>query len=283
MPSLGECGLTQTVRYGPFGSIERSRLMLFQLPLSRPLVKSPNGQWNFTTVRHKLTGPRNPNLFQDVPGKNKPAFVAVTRTGYIKLIFQGSDISRWLDFKGGLDSVGASSELLTHAALCDDRGKFRPQCILSQGLPKINSLDDSMLVATYSTSRQLRLYKVKIAWSKQTFIVDHLKISDDFFPHLQAEDDIAMKPSTTLPFVQLSHLEIISPCPDERSKDVLPALLLLVYTYVPSQLQESQPQGGSSSIILRAELQNAVPALHSSFERLGTRKSHNSLDGGNQV
>ncbi|KAL9044109.1 MAG: hypothetical protein Q9214_002729 [Letrouitia sp. 1 TL-2023] len=234
------------------------------LPLSRPLVKTPNGQWNFTTIRHKLTGPRNPNLFQDVPGKNKPAFVAVTRTGYIKLIFQGLDGSRWLDFKGELDSVGTSSELLTHAALCDDR-------------------DDSMLVATYGTSRQLRLYKVKIAWSKQTFIVDHLKISDDYFPHLQAEDNVAMKQSTHLPFVQLSHLEIISPCPDERSKDVLPALLLLVYTYVPSQLQESHPQGGSSSILLRAELQNAVPALHSSFERLGTRKSHSSLDGGNQV
>lgn len=140
-----------------------------------------------------------------------------------------------------------------------------------------------MLVATYSTSRQLRLYKVKIAWPKHTFIVDHLKISDDFSPHLQAEDDFAMKPTTALPFVQLSHLEIISPCPDERSKDVLPALLLLVYTYVPSQLQESQPQGGSSSIVLRAELQNAVPALHPSFEQLGTRKSQNSMNGGNQV
>lgn len=61
-------------------------------------------------------GPQNPN-------PNKPALVVITRGGMIRLMFQGQDI-RWHDLKTDLDSISVSSELLTHAAVCADKGGY---------------------------------------------------------------------------------------------------------------------------------------------------------------
>jgi mediator of RNA polymerase II transcription subunit 16 len=60
-------------------------------------------------------GPHNPST-------NKSALVAVTRGGVIRLLFQGLDL-RWQDTKAEIDSISTTPELLTHAAMCADRGK----------------------------------------------------------------------------------------------------------------------------------------------------------------
>lgn len=84
-----------------------------QLPLYRPAVKKDN-KWNFVASQHKLMGPHNPS-------SNKSALVAITRGGTIRLLLQGQDM-RWQDAKAELDSVSISSELLTHASMCADKG-----------------------------------------------------------------------------------------------------------------------------------------------------------------
>lgn len=73
--------------------------------------------------RFKQTGPHNPHLIGDQPGKNKAALVTVTRTGVIRLIYQGSEGARWVDFKGELHSISTAAELLTHATICADKGQ----------------------------------------------------------------------------------------------------------------------------------------------------------------
>lgn len=74
-----------------------------------------DGEWNFGVSHHKPMGPHNPTA-------NKSALVAVTRGGVLKLLFQGSDM-RFQDLKGEIDSISTSAELLTHAAMCADKGK----------------------------------------------------------------------------------------------------------------------------------------------------------------
>lgn len=59
-------------------------------------------------------GPHNPNT-------NKSALLAVTRSGIIRLLLQGQDMS-WQEIKTEIDSISSSSELLTHAAMCADKG-----------------------------------------------------------------------------------------------------------------------------------------------------------------
>ena len=68
----------------------------------------------YTASKHLLGGPYNPT-------PHKPALVTVSRAGMIKLFMQDKDM-RWQDFKAELDSVSVPSELLTHAAICPDKG-----------------------------------------------------------------------------------------------------------------------------------------------------------------
>lgn len=93
-----------------------------KIPLHRTAVKAPNGQWVFGGSRFKHSGPHNPHTVGDQPGKNKAALVTITRAGVIRLIYQGPDGARWLDFKSELQSVSTAAELLTHAAICADKG-----------------------------------------------------------------------------------------------------------------------------------------------------------------
>lgn len=58
-------------------------------------------------------GPHNPN--------QKPALVAVTRGGTIRLMFQEKNL-RWQDVKTELDSISTSSGLLSHVAMTADKG-----------------------------------------------------------------------------------------------------------------------------------------------------------------
>ena len=81
--------------------------------LYRPAVKK-EGQWGYSCSPHKLMGPHNPN-------NNKPALVAVTRGGFIRLIFQ-NQAGQWYDIRAEVDSVSVFAGLLTHAALCADKG-----------------------------------------------------------------------------------------------------------------------------------------------------------------
>lgn len=67
-------------------------------------------------------GPHNPNL-------NKSALVAITRGGTIRLLMQGQDM-RWQDAKTELDSISISSELLTHASMCADKGVEILRCCM---------------------------------------------------------------------------------------------------------------------------------------------------------
>lgn len=84
-----------------------------QFPFYRPAFKRHN-QWDFSASQHKAWGPYNPS--------GKSALVAVTRGGTIRVVLQGAD-NRWHDTSAEVESILTSSDVLTHAALCGDKGK----------------------------------------------------------------------------------------------------------------------------------------------------------------
>lgn len=75
-------------------------------------------QWNFTVSQQRLLGPRNP--YQQVNSPQKAALVAVTRSGMIRVLYQGQD-NRWQDFKSESENIASPSELLTHATMCPEK------------------------------------------------------------------------------------------------------------------------------------------------------------------
>ena len=68
--------------------------------------------WVFKCSQRKLLGPHNVG--------QRPALVAITKMGVIKVLFQGQD-NRWQDFKTEIDNVTSIPEMLSHAAMCPEK------------------------------------------------------------------------------------------------------------------------------------------------------------------
>ncbi|KAL9104109.1 MAG: hypothetical protein Q9163_000911 [Psora crenata] len=78
----------------------------------KPSIKT-NGQWNFMCTPQKLAGPRNP--------LQKSSVVLVTRGGVIRVLYQDKD-NRWQDIRADVQHVKDASGVLSHVAMCADRG-----------------------------------------------------------------------------------------------------------------------------------------------------------------
>lgn len=224
------------------------------LSLYRPAVKAPNGQWVFGGSRFKQSGPHNPHLIGEQQSRNKAALVTVTRSGAIRLFYQGPDGARWLDFKGELQCISTTAELLTHAAICADK-------------------DSSLLIATHNVSRRIRVHRVEIDWTRQAFIINHMSTIAECSLTNNETDEISMTSTLPYPEDQLYHLELLPPGPDSRNKETS-APLLLAFFRISSDQADHLPVGNSmSTSIVRWELDSCKPSLHSSFSQLASKKS----------
>ncbi|KAL9604464.1 MAG: hypothetical protein Q9219_000429 [cf. Caloplaca sp. 3 TL-2023] len=215
---------------------------------------TPNGQWTFVGTRFKLSGPHNPHLLGEQPGKNKAALVVVTQSGVIRLIYQGPNGGRWLDFQSELQSASTASELLTHVAICADQ-------------------DSSLLVATHSISKCIRVYRVEINWSKQEFIINHFKTIADCSPASDDGDVDVLADNSQYSEAQLYNLELIAPLPDVQGKEALAPLLLAFFSN-PSYSDDNLQMGSNpSTSIARWELISSKPMLHPNFLQLASKRS----------
>ncbi|KAL8633552.1 hypothetical protein Q9189_000705 [Teloschistes chrysophthalmus] len=222
------------------------------LLLPRPAAKLQDGQWSFSGYRPKLTGPHNPHVQQ--PTKNKAAFVTVTRTAVLRMLYQGSDGTRWLEFRGELDTVSIPSDLLTHVAICADK-------------------DSSLLIATYG-SKSIRTYRVEVDWQAQRFLVEHLKTIEDLSSTRSNLDASGLPLTSAHPSSSgLYHLEILPSAPDILSKETLPPVLLAFFCSGPIEGGHTTLGASVSTTILRWELSSLKPELHSSFLQLASKKS----------
>ena len=77
-----------------------------------PMQKTTAEGWVFKCSQRKLLGPHN--LMQ------RPALIAVTRAGMIRVLSLGQD-GRWQDFKTEIENISSPFEILTHAAICPEK------------------------------------------------------------------------------------------------------------------------------------------------------------------
>ncbi|MCJ1266503.1 mediator complex subunit [Lobaria immixta] len=218
------------------------------LPLYRPGNKK-DGIWHFMASKHNPLGPLNPN-------GNKSALVAITRGGAIRLLAQGQE-SRWQDIRTEVDSVSSSSGLLSHAALSPDK-------------------DSTMLLVTHSIDKQLRLYRVGIDCQQLVFNIQHLKTINDCSPMDQEGNSSLMSRKMSC---QMSHLELIPPGPEMRTRGPTSPFALAVFSYVPDHSHDDSVREEPFSILARWEFHGAKTKLHPSFEQLTSKRPNFSSPG----
>lgn len=209
-------------------------------------------------------GPHNPNA-------NKSALLAVTRGGVLRLLLQSPEM-RWQDTKAEIDSISISAELLTHAAMCADKGK----CICSITVCFSRSVDSTLLLATHSADRRLRFYRVSIDFQQMLFNTQHLKTLDHCFP---LEQPIGSSSLSYEASCQLSHLQMLPSSPETGQQELKNPTILAVFSQVLDNAQDPTAREGLYSILARWEFCSRKPTLHSGFEQLMPRKPNTLIPG----
>lgn len=136
--------------------------------------------------------------------------------------------------------------------------------------------DGTMLLATHSTDKQLRLYRVGIEFQQLVFNIQHLKTISDCSPMDQEGNNSLMSRKMSC---QISHLELIPPGPDIRNRGSASPVALAVFSYVPDNSQHDAIREEPFSILARWELHVAKAKLHPSFEQLTSKRPNVSSPG----
>ncbi|MCJ1321765.1 mediator complex subunit [Xylographa vitiligo] len=232
------------------------------VPLYRSAERQ-DGQWNYTVTQQEMKGPYNPWAVKTPLS----AMVVVSRGGSVRLAYQGQD-NQWQDVRCEIDDLSTSNDLLTHAALCPDRG-------------------DSLLLTVHTAGKQLRLYRATIDWQQSTgkdqiasgpkISFQHLETIDACCPMLDyttQNQETYILPSSE---AQLSHLELLPQAADPRSKESASPTILATFSYLPNQYSVTGVREQSYTILSRWVMRNVESTLHTVFGSLTSKKSNSPV------
>ncbi|KAJ4417102.1 Mediator of RNA polymerase II transcription subunit 16 [Gnomoniopsis sp. IMI 355080] len=193
------------------------------------------------------------------PNTAKSALVCVTAGGILKLFF-AQNTSQIQDIHQEMESIASSDDLITHAAICTERGK--------------------LLIVLATAAKQLKIIYAEINWGvaqppqdkqipggslplRPSLKIEHVTTTNWLQPglagsHLDASMD------------QISHLEALSPVVDYKTKKITPAMILSVRLHLPTA--ESHFTMEYQSIIDSWDVVTDQPqALHPAFEQRGSK------------
>ncbi|KAK7714166.1 Mediator of RNA polymerase II transcription subunit 16 [Diaporthe eres] len=230
-----------------------------------PLFVPPNRQFNVTygpAVRESGKYQFNSSIIQASgpwhPNPSKSALVSVTANGLLKL-FYPQNSSQLQETQLELESITSSDDLITHAAMCPDRGK--------------------LVVVLATTAKQLKVLHAEINWGiSQPQDKQVPPGSLPLKPSLKAEHVTGtswlqqglVESHLDASMDQISLLEVYPPVVDIKAKSSLPATILIVRSHVPPAQTPYNVE--YQSIIDRWDiLTDQAQQLHPAFEQRGTK------------
>lgn len=179
------------------------------------------------------------------PFDNKSAFLCATRNNLLKLISQQPN-QPWSEATLELGDPTSSGDIITHAAFGD--------------------APNHIVMATFDTSKCLRLYRVNILWNMAQGDPQH-GVTPSVTPvlrvtHVQLLDRV--QPQTPNGSA-LSHLKIEPPM---FWADKGRVTITAVFTCLPDEQEIGHETGDRGSIIARWELRRSEALLHDVFKTL---------------
>ncbi|KKY36090.1 putative mediator of rna polymerase ii transcription subunit 16 [Diaporthe ampelina] len=215
-----------------------------------PAVRE-NGKYQYNNNIIQASGPWHPN-------PSKSALVCVTANGLLKLFYpQNSNLVQETQLE--MESITSSDDLITHAAMCSDRGK--------------------LVVILATAARQLKVLHAEINWgTSQPQDKQIPPGSLPLKPSLKAEHITGtswlqqglVESHLDASMDQISCLEVYAPVLDMKTKSSLPATILVVRSHVPPAQTPYNVE--YQSIIDRWDILTDQPQhLHPAFEQRGSK------------
>ncbi|TGZ79690.1 hypothetical protein EX30DRAFT_372724 [Ascodesmis nigricans] len=224
------------------------------LPANRPYainhVSKEDGEYKYQSTVFKPLGP-----FHPVMGKG--AAIGISRSGIIRLWYVEAS-GKYQECASELENLGIMDDTFTHASISWNNGK-------------------NVLLATYTASKQLRLYRISIDWGVP--IPSSTDKAPPVFPtapkiHVERIRDLHhIKPlhssiGNTEP--QLSHIAVLGPAPQISANMPMVPTVMCVF----SGKNDNQEY---YTAIARWDLKNVTESIHPSFEQL-QRQGNSSRD-----
>lgn len=192
------------------------------------------------------------------PNPQKSALVCVTANGFLKLFFSQNS-NQVQETQLEMESITSSDDLITHAAMCPDRGK--------------------LLVVLATAAKQLKVLQAEIQWGMSQRADKQIPPGSlPLNPSLKAERLVTtswLQPGLVeshldVSMGQISHLEVLPPVTDMKTKTSLPATILTVRSHVPTPQTPYNVE--YQSIIDRWNIVMDLPQqLHPAFEQRGPK------------
>ncbi|KAF3764967.1 hypothetical protein M406DRAFT_258748 [Cryphonectria parasitica EP155] len=226
-----------------------------------PVVKDDaNAKYQFNNTYNQTIGPWHPN-------PQKSALVCVTASGLLKLFFSQNN-NQLQEIHLEMESVASSDDLITHASICSERGK--------------------LLIVLATAAKQLKVILAEISWGmpqpqqdkqippgslplRPSLKIEHVHTTSWL---QQGSADSHLDTSMD----QISHLEVLPPVLDIRTKVMTPAMILAVRLHLPTARSHYNLE--HQSIIDRWTVALDQPQqLHPAFEQRGSRAGASSSPG----
>ncbi|KAL7273205.1 Mediator of RNA polymerase II transcription subunit 16 [Rhizina undulata] len=221
----------------------------------RPAMRSENGNFKYQALRFSAYGPFHPL-------QGKVAAMGVTRGGTLKMWYQDPQ-NRYLEVTAELEGFSSSDDLFSHAAISWNK-------------------DHVAVLAAYTLSKQLRVYRVAINWNlppqqpnqpitqlphPPNITIRHVKVKDSAVPAESTTHDVSK--------AQLTHFEMLGPTPGPPNIPNVPGVLAV--------FSSETPDGQPSSIVCRWNLKESAYELHPSFTQLGVRRASVTAPTSNEI
>lgn len=203
--------------------------------------------------------------------------VAVTKSGMIRVLYQGQD-NRWQDFKCESENIASPFELLTHATMCpekiaDVKSPEKGEGYLSSCETVADIRQESpLLLATYNSDKELRVYRLSLDFEHQRIGLQHLKVLNHCTPLDESPDGASARSDGVQSRSQLSLLEFLPPSPRSGNKEPTHPILLASFSYASDHFQHSPAHAAQATMLCKWELQIVTPKLHTSFNSLSSKK-----------
>ncbi|RPB14929.1 hypothetical protein P167DRAFT_519145 [Morchella conica CCBAS932] len=213
--------------------------------LYRPATRQEDRSFRYQAFSFRPYGP-----FHPIQGK--VAAIGITRGGTAKMWYQDAH-SRYQEVTTELEGFSSLDDLFSHAAISWNK-------------------DNVAVLAAYTLSHQLRVYRISINWNLQqnppnqpptmlpappTLEIKHVKVENHAMPMESGSQDASS--------AQLSHLEIMAPTPGSPTIPNVPCVLAV--------FSSRRADGEAFSVVCRWCLKESPSTLHPSFDQLGVRRS----------
>ena len=130
-----------------------------------------------------------------------------------------------------------------------------------------------MLLATYNSEKELRVYRLSLNFEHQSIGLQHLKVLNHCTPLGENLDVVSAHYDDVQSRSQLSLLEFLPPGPRSANTEPTHPILLAAFSYVADHFQHSPSPAVQATVLCKWELQVATPKLHTSFNSLSSRKT----------